>query len=222
MRISFVCSKNSLFLRWNFVAWKANKCLVIQETSWRNNAQHDNRFDLRGEPQNGRPKRTKPAMTSTKLQSLAWCQYKGIKQQARSQVQALQLDGQSLRVDEGLSSASLLMQEWLTHPRRWLERDLLKRGTQGQYGRIGATAQRASRRTKLHSYLKKFLLNSYFIPSTTLKEGMCLWHKLTGLPTPLSWGKAQPKEHEKRSSRKIKPATETHGKNTCQYQRQSR
>lgn len=156
------------------------------------------------------------------LQSSASCQYKGIKQQERSQVQALQLDGQSLRIDEGLISNSLLMQEWRTHPHQWLERDLLKWGTQGQYSRVGATAQRASRQTKLHSYLKKFPLNSYFILSTTLKEGMCLWHKLAGLPTPLSWGKAQPKEHEKRSSRKIKPATETNGKNTCQYQLQSR
>jgi len=93
---------------------------------------------------------------------------------------------------------------------------------QGQYSRIGATAQYASQQTKLHSYLKKFLLNSCFTLSTTLKEGMCLWHHLTALTTPLSWGKAQPKEHEKRSTHKIKPTTETNGKNTCQCQLQSR
>lgn len=117
-------------------------------------------------------------MTSAKLQSSALCQYKGIKQQAQRQVQALQLDRQSLRIDEGLSYNSLLMREQQTHPHEWLERDLLKWGMQGQYSRIGATAQYASRQTKLHSYLKKFLLNSCFILSTTLKEGMCLWHKV--------------------------------------------
>lgn len=162
-------------------------------------------------------------MTSTKLQSSALCQYKGIKQQTKSQVQALQLDRQSLHTDKRISYNSLLMQERERHTQhQWLERDLLKWGMQGQYSRISATAQYASWQTKLHSYLKKFLLNSCLILSTTLKEGMCLWHKLTGLPTHLSWVKAQPKENEKRSSHKIMPVIETNGKNTCHYKLQMR
>lgn len=40
-------------------------------------------------------------------------------------------------------------------------------------------------------------------------EGMCLWHKLTGLPTPLSWGKAQPK----RAWKEVKPQDKAHNRN---------
>lgn len=133
MQINLLCSKNSLILCWNFVIWRPNKCLVIQETSWCNNQCEIttlNCTEIRsteGQREHHLPWPQKSydhlLCVNTRAQS----------NKHRASVRATVR--QSLRIR--LGSNCLPMLEWQTHPHQWLERDLHKWGMPGQYGRIG-------------------------------------------------------------------------------------